>query len=215
MKERSKILNLMIAKTDRTNSERWLPLWMHSYDTAGVMEYLYHNWLPLAVIKVISKDFGEEMGLKVCLFLAYIHDAGKLCSQFQSGVAEQVRDIREKLFQEAISLASPKNLTKKIPHSLCGEGILRKYGVPVGIAVIVGSHHGSTPEYYSDIAEENIETYGKDVFFGQQKDKWEKVWKEWLDIALEKSGFSSVEEIPDISMEVQVILTGLDRKSVV
>ena len=61
-----------------------------------------------------------------------------------------------------------KNLTKKIPHSLCGEGILRKYGVPVGIAVIVGSHHGSTPEYYSDIAEENIETYGKDVFFGQR-----------------------------------------------
>lgn len=209
MKERSKILNLMIAKTDRANSERWLPLWMHSYDTAGVMEYLYHNWLPLAVIKVIGKDFGEEMGLKVCLFLAYIHDAGKLCSQFQSGVAEQVRDIREKLFQEAISLVLSKNLTKKIPHSLCGEGILRKYGVPVGIAVIVGSHHGSTPEYYSDIAEENIETYGKDVFFGQQKDKWEKVWKEWLDIALEKSGFSSVEEIPDISMEVQVILTGL------
>ena len=26
MKERSKILNLMIAKTDRANSERWLPL---------------------------------------------------------------------------------------------------------------------------------------------------------------------------------------------
>ena len=67
MKERSKILNLMIAKTDRANSERWLPLWMHSYDTAGVMEYLYHNWLPPAVIKVIGKDFGEEMGLKVCL----------------------------------------------------------------------------------------------------------------------------------------------------
>ena len=111
----------MIAKTDRTNSERWLPLWMHSYDTAGVMEYLYHNWLPLAVIKVISKDFREEMGLKVCLFLAYIHDAGKLCSQFQSGVAEQVRDIREKLFQEAISLASPKNLTKKIPHPYAGK----------------------------------------------------------------------------------------------
>ena len=26
------------------------------------------------------------------------------------------------------------------------------------------------------------ETYGKDVFFGQQKDKWEKVWKEWLEV---------------------------------
>ena len=51
MKERTKILNHMIAKTDRTDNELWLPLWMHSYDTAGVMEYLYHNWVPPAAIK--------------------------------------------------------------------------------------------------------------------------------------------------------------------
>lgn len=37
MKERTKILNHMIAKTDRTDNELWLPLWMHSYDTAGVI----------------------------------------------------------------------------------------------------------------------------------------------------------------------------------
>ena len=59
MKDRSKILNLMIAKTDRMNNELWLPLWMHSFDTAGVMKYLYYNWLPPAVIKTICKDFGE------------------------------------------------------------------------------------------------------------------------------------------------------------
>lgn len=209
MKDRSKILNLMIAKTDRMNNELWLPLWMHSFDTAGVMKYLYYNWLPPAVIKTICKDFGEETGLKVCLFLAYSHDVGKLTYVFMTNVAQQVTEIREKLLQEGISLASPKSLTKKIPHSLCGEGILRKFGVPVGIAVIVGSHHGSTPEEYSEIVEENIETYGKTVFFGQQKKQWEAIWKEWMDIALEKSGFSSVEELPDISMEVQVILTGI------
>ena len=61
VKERTKILNHMIAKTDRTDNELWLPLWMHSYDTAGVMEYLYHNWVPPAAIKVICKDMGEEM----------------------------------------------------------------------------------------------------------------------------------------------------------
>ena len=165
MKDRSKILNLMIAKTDRMNNELWLPLWMHSFDTAGVMKYLYYNWLPPAVIKTICKDFGEETGLKVCLFLAYSHDVGKLTYVFMTNVAQQVTEIREKLLQEGISLASPKSLTKKIPHSLGGEGILRKFGVPVGIAVIVGSHHGSTPEEYSEIVEENIETYGKTVFF--------------------------------------------------
>ena len=41
----SKILKLMIAKTDPVDSERWLPLWMHARDTAGVMEHLYDNWL--------------------------------------------------------------------------------------------------------------------------------------------------------------------------
>lgn len=66
---------------------------------------------------------------------------------------------------------------------------MRKFGVPVGIAVIVGSHHGSTPEEYSEIVEENIETYGKTVFFGQQKKQWEAIWKEWMDIALEKVDF--------------------------
>ena len=35
MKDRSKILNLMIAKTDRMNNELWLPLWMHSLASAG------------------------------------------------------------------------------------------------------------------------------------------------------------------------------------
>lgn len=85
---------------------------------------------------------------------------------------------------------------------------MRKYGVPVGISVIVGSHHGKTPEDYSYVVEGNIDSFGE-VFFGQQRSKWEAIWKEWLDTALEKSGFSSVEELPDISMEAQVILTGL------
>ena len=200
MKERTKILNHMIAKTDRTDNELWLPLWMHSYDTAGVMEYLYHNWVPPAAIKVICKDMGEEMGLKVCLFLAYCHDTAKMTYVFQSNISEGVKIIREAIIQEGIKLIDPKKLTNRISHSLCGEGILRKYGVPIGISVIVGSHHGKTPDECSDEIEEKIENYGKDVFFGQQRGKWEAIWKEWLDTALEKSGFCSVEEIPVISM---------------
>ena len=189
MKERTKILNHMIAKTDRTDNELWLPLWMHSYDTAGVMEYLYHNWVPPAAIKVICKDMGEEMGLKVCLFLAYCHDTAKMTYVFQSNISEGVKIIREAIIQEGIKLIDPKKLTNRISHSLCGEGILRKYGVPIGISVIVGSHHGKTPDECSDEIEEKIENYGKDVFFGQQRGKWEAIWKEWLDTALEKSGF--------------------------
>ena len=42
VKERTKILNHMIAKTDRTDNELWLPLWMHSYDTAK-MTYVFQS----------------------------------------------------------------------------------------------------------------------------------------------------------------------------
>ena len=157
VKERTKILNHMIAKTDRTDNELWLPLWMHSYDTAGVREYLYHNWVPPAAIKVICKDMGEEMGLKVCLFLAYCHDTAKMTYVFQSNISEGVKIIREAIIQEGIKLIDPKKLTNRISHSLCGEGILRKYGVPIGISVIVGSHHGKTPDECSDEIEEKIE----------------------------------------------------------
>lgn len=104
VKERTKILNHMIAKTDRTDNELWLPLWMHSYDTAGVMEYLYHNWVPPAAIKVICKDMGEEMGLKVCLFLAYCHDTAKMTYVFQSNISEGVKIIREAIIQDRKSV---------------------------------------------------------------------------------------------------------------
>lgn len=91
---------------------------------------------------------------------------------------------------------------------MCGEGILRKYGVPIGISVIVGSHHGKTPDECSDEIEEKIENYGKDVFLDNKeasgklygKNGWIQHLKKWI---------FSVEELPDISMEAQVILTGL------
>ena len=208
MEERTKILNYMIAKTNRTDNEFWLPLWMHSYDTAGVMEYLYHNWIPPAVIKVICKDMGEEMGLKVCLFLAYIHDIAKATYCFQSTISQKSKIIQERIIQEGVNLALPKYLAESQSHSLNGEGILRKYGIPVGIAVIVGSHHGKTPNVYS--SKVKSETFRKkNLLSGEQEDIWESVWKEWIAVSLKKSGFSHIEELPDINMEAQVILTGL------
>ena len=158
----------MIAKTDRTNSERWLPLWMHSYDTAGVMEYLYHNWLPLAVIKVISKRFWGRDGLEGMLVSCIHPRCGKLCSQFQSGVAAGKR-YPGKLFQEAISPSTQKSDEKDTLIPYAGRGILRKYGDTGRNCCDRWLSSRQYTEYYSDIAEENIETYGKDVFFGQQK----------------------------------------------
>ena len=70
----SKILKLMIAKTDPVDSERWIPLWMHAYDTAGVMGYLYDNWLSPLAKHVVCEQFSESYFRKLCVLLAYLHD---------------------------------------------------------------------------------------------------------------------------------------------
>ena len=83
MQHMSKILKLMIAKTDPVDSERWLPLWMHARDTAGVMEHLYDNWLSPSAKHVVCEQFGESYGRKLCVLLAYLHDIGKANYAFQ------------------------------------------------------------------------------------------------------------------------------------
>lgn len=80
---------------------------------------------------------------------------------------------------------------------MCGEGILRKYGVPIGISVIVGSHHGKTPDECSDEIEEKIENYGKDVFLDNKeasgklygKNGWIQHLKKWIFQCRRTSGY--------------------------
>ena len=38
----------LAGKTDPENTSLWLPLWMHLWDTAGIMERLVRQWLPKA-----------------------------------------------------------------------------------------------------------------------------------------------------------------------
>ena len=207
----SKILKLMIAKTDPVDSERWLPLWMHARDTAGVMEHLYDNWLSPSAKHVVCEQFGESYGRKLCVLLAYLHDIGKATYAFQSLISEKIPQIKEKLEAEGLLLVSARDLTdqKERVHSFCGEAILGNQGFPVGISVIVASHHGKTPNDDFDSRKSKQEFYEKSVYCGKQKEIWENIWKEWIAICLEQSGFSGVEELQDAGMKAQILLTGL------
>lgn len=207
----SKILKLLIAKTDPVDSERWLPLWMHARDTAGVMEHLYDNWLSPSTKRVICEQFGEAYGRKICILLAYLHDIGKATYAFQSLISEKIPQIKEKLEAEGLLLVSARDLTdqKERIHSFCGEAILGNQGFPVGISVIVASHHGKTPNDDFDSRKSKQEFYEKSVYCGKQKEIWENIWKEWIAICLEQSGFSGVEELQDAGMKAQILLTGL------
>ena len=108
-------------------------------------------------------------------------------------------------------LVSARDLTdqKERVHSFCGEAILGNQGFPVGISVIVASHHGKTPNDDFDSRKSKQEFYEKSVYCGKQKEIWENIWKEWIAICLEQSGFSGVEELQDTGMKAQILLTGL------
>lgn len=100
VKERTKILNHMIAKTDRTDNDL-----ASGYGCILMIRLALWNTFIITgfrqpAIKVICKDMGEEDGLKVCLFLAYCHDTAKMTYVFQSNISEGVKIIREAIIRK-------------------------------------------------------------------------------------------------------------------
>lgn len=195
------------AKTDRQDAQLYLPVWMHALDTAGIMERLYREWLAGAVIGRLAAEVGKDMLPRVCILLALIHDLGKLTAQFQTNIQTQMDEYLLCAFRVPHDPAFYQGHT--VPHARVGEAILLWYGFPQSFAVIVGAHHGK-PQ--SDGVEIELEASGR-CFYGtdakKEKEAWERCWREYLDAALERCGFSSIDEIPTLSMSAQMELTGL------
>ena len=53
----------LVGKTDPENTSLWLPLWMHLWDTAGIMERLVRQWLPESVKRAMGM---REEALRAC-----------------------------------------------------------------------------------------------------------------------------------------------------
>lgn len=64
---------LLAGKTDPENTSLWLPLWMHLWDTAGIMERLVRQWLPESAKRAMGFE-REEALLAHARFLGGIHD---------------------------------------------------------------------------------------------------------------------------------------------
>jgi CRISPR-associated endonuclease/helicase Cas3 len=198
----------MAAKTDPKYGEGWLPLWMHLYDTAGVISKLTDHWLPQSTINAIG--LSHEDLKKTSVFLAAIHDIGKATPLFQSKITMMMPGIREKLADAEVRLFDLHFFqdASKSPHALAGEVILNSFGCPVGISSIVGAHHGK-PQGISESPEDQTEIYWTN-YYGPEDDKiWKDIWSEWIDFALAVSGFSSLDELPELSLPSQMIFSGL------
>lgn len=196
------------ANTSETGKNQWLPVWMHLEDTAGVMDLLIRKWMPVSVMRAAGFQ-DEAVFRKFCLFIAYVHDIGKLTPAFASKIYERLFELVNKSsyvpdVQELIS-------AEKSPHTLAGEAILQEMDFPEEIICIVGAHHGKPRSFQEDI-EYQVPGYPSN-YCGPKKNRhpdfWRGIWKKWVDYAFQASGISDIEEIPALSMESQMIITGL------
>lgn len=208
----SKELAAAVAKSDRENGNDWLPFWMHSFDTAGIMEKLAQKRLPESISDYLCAECGgREKLFSTLKFCALVHDIGKLTIVFQSRIYDAV-DFSP--FADCVELPKSGSLVNAsdTPHALASEAILLKHGCPKGVASIAGAHHGR-PSALAEVCDqisgactavENF--YGKR---GKYRKLFESLWKEWIDFSLECAGFSELSDLPDMAVPAQVVISGM------
>ena len=127
---------LLAGKTDPENTSLWLPLWMHLWDTAGIMERLVRQWLPESVKRAMGFE-REEALLAHARFLGGIHDIGKATVAFQANILRTLPEARQRL-ETLTPLDCPEQNRRESPHARAGEAILLWNDCPGGLASIVG-----------------------------------------------------------------------------
>lgn len=209
----SKELSAAVAKSDRENGNDWLPFWMHSFDTAGIVEKLAQKRLPESISDYLCAECGgREKLFSTLKFCALVHDIGKVTVVFQS----RIRDAVEfSPFAEYVDLPKSGSFERisETPHALASEAILLKFGCLRGIASIAGAHHGKPTALTADVCNQIEGGYkNPDNFYGRgmkYKSLFDSLWKEWLDYSLESAGFSDLSALPDISVPAQVVISGM------
>ena len=224
-----KTVNLLWAKKDENNGRYlWLPLTVHLEDTMNVYKWLFANWLSesqreLCIQGLIGcgnrEDVTIDLACNLAAFLGGIHDIGKATPAFQTkkGFNNSPTLDDELLCKlERAGFSGISSIVLSDPncshHSVAGEFLLKKYGVKDDIGSIVGGHHGKPIDdplvlYDQDAYTENY--FQSDDSNSLIYNRWSNAQKYIFDWSLRESGFTSAEDLPEISQPVQVIYEGL------
>lgn len=203
-------VRLFAGKTDPVNSGFWLPLWMHLRDTAGIMVYLVQKWLPESVRQHIGLD--EDLLTQTACFLGWVHDIGKLSCCFAGPIMELLPEPRQRLEKYTTLRYRAQNRGHSL-HVLASEAILRWLKCPNGLASVAGAHHGKPQtgrNVLDQLGDKNERGSWESNYWPEgEQEFWESCWRELFDYALQESGFSSVDELPQLTIPAEILLTGL------
>lgn len=207
------------AKHDR-DSEGWLPLWQHLEDSAAAAGLLWDRWLPVSVRRLIGAALpgGEADGRRLAVWLAGVHDIGKVTPAF----ACQVEQLADRMRAQGLEMRSQGAMgsdRRLAPHGLAGQVLLgewleERHGwVPKRVGqftVVVGGHHGVPPEHGQITALASRQHLLRTP--GASRALWRQVQGELLDACAEAFGVRDrlghwrAVELPQ---PVQVLLTAL------
>lgn len=206
-------IELIAAKSDHNDKTKWLPYKIHSLDTEGIMTLLYDKWLSESVRDYISINLNtscdiEEskyMARNFCRIVALLHDIGKMTPAFQSRITSNIENHTEMLARNGLKVSDITEASKS-PHNIAGQFILEELGFSKSISIIVGSHHGRATQNCRGQLSYRSNYFGRR---NEQEQKWRRLWTEWVDYALKKTGWTSIDALPKPDVKVQMIITGL------
>lgn len=205
------------AKKSSEGSLLWLPLVTHMADSAAMARRLWNHWLSDGVKKVIAEGLLEGGDVeKLFIFLAAGHDIGKATPVFQAKNTAFIRsDLDERIEENLIAAGLPIepyryfDRASKTPHALATYFILKQVGCNTNTAIILGAHHGKPPAAIT-LNQQGIGIYSENFYLDKKgKKTWTAVQRELIDFALEQAGYLTIEELPNLNMAAQVILSGL------
>lgn len=208
--------DILPGKSDHTDTDKWLPLIMHLYDTAGIMNCLARDWLPESIRERIEGSINNGSSFEQLIqFIALVHDIGKATPVFCERICESLPTVRDVLVEYGLLQSEGSQFLdpKLSPHSTAGEAVLIKYGVPNGIAAIVGAHHGKPRDrddkFKQELSIHSANYYGSNGENSSLGRLWEETRAEWFKLSLELSGYESPDEIPPLDEATQFVLSGL------
>lgn len=201
------IMTYLAGKTDPKNAGFWLPLWMHCRDTGEVARRLAVNWLSDSARASLGLE--ERLLSQTAYFLGAVHDIGKATVLFQHTILQWLPEARERLAAQC-AIPDSFHYPGATPHARASESILLRLGCPKGIASVVGAHHGKPQEsQYLNTVEDNLDIYSSNYYSKNEKEIWLSIWQGMLEDALEEGGFSSMRNLPALTIPQEILLTGL------
>lgn len=201
------------AKWDWESGEG-LSLVQHLTDAQDVGFYLWDEWLPSSVKRVLEGVFGtEEKARAWVAFYAGSHDNAKASAAFSAKVPE----LFSRVHAQGLTFGEPPSAKqmRNAPHGASGANALKHWlvgeydfddDVAVTYASPIGGHHGKFPNASLLSSVQEFE----DAF---ESDGWADVRFELLDAMRDRSGLTDADieerQDDDLSAPVQMLLTAI------